>query len=426
MTRVRNSGADGVNIAIIGAGPYGLSIAAHLKACGLEFRIFGSPMHTWQTQMPKGMLLKSEGFASSIDDPDSVFTLEKYCKEGGISYADIGLPVPLEIFTSYGLEFQKRFVPELEDKQVVSVCQSSTGFEIRLEGGELVIARKVVVAVGISHYSHVPPVLSALPEEYVTHSSQHTNLDRFKGCEVIVVGAGASALDLAALLHQVGVSVQLVARKPVLRFLDPPRETPRSPLKRVLQPLTGIGSGWRSFFYANAPYAFHHMPERFRLNAVRQTLGPAAGWFIKDQVVGKVPFNLGFNITEANVQSGRAKLELNGIGGNRRTLVTDHVIAATGYKVDLGRLTFLNSDIQSRIKSVERTPKLSSNFESSVPGLYFVGPSSANAFGPLMRFAYGARFTARCLSKHLAKLASRKLAKRNIPSPAHAFDRGDT
>src|SRR5580704_12695153 len=94
-------------VAIIGAGPYGLSIAAHLKACGVDFRIFGSPMHTWTTQMPEGMRLKSEGFASSLYAPDSAFTLRDYCREQCIPYADLGLPVPLETFVAYGLRFQK-------------------------------------------------------------------------------------------------------------------------------------------------------------------------------------------------------------------------------------------------------------------------------------------------------------------------------
>src|SRR6266852_6499634 len=184
-----------IDVTIIGAGPYGLSIAAHLRPCGLKFRIFGSPMDTWMTKMPKGMRLKSEGFASSLYDPDSAFTLASYCKQEGIPYADMGNPVPLETFASYGLEFQKRFVPDLEDNLVVSMDRSLSGFDIRLDDGELVTARKVVAAVGISHFQYVPPVLSALPEEFVTHSSRHTSFGRFKGRDVTVIGAGASALD---------------------------------------------------------------------------------------------------------------------------------------------------------------------------------------------------------------------------------------
>jgi thioredoxin reductase len=411
------------DVVIIGAGPYGLSIAAHLKTRGLNFRIFGSPMHTWLTQMPRGMRLKSEGFASFLYDPAATFTLAQYCKERGIPYQDVGLPVPLETFAAYGLEFQKRFVPELENKLVVSVRRNSAGFEVGLEDGESVIARKLVVAVGISHFAYVPPVLSALSEEFVTHSSRHNSLDRFKGGEVVVVGAGASALDLAALLHQAGAAVQLVARKPKVRFHDPPETTSPTFWERLRNPLTGIGPGWKLYFYANLPLVFHRMPERFRFDAVRRILGPAPGWFIRDQVIGKVPFNLGVAITEANVQNGRVSLQLTDGAGSRRTLVTDHVIAATGYKVDLRRLTFLDADIQKGIRSIDQKPVLSSNFESSLPGLYFVGTSAANSFGPVLRFAYGAGFTARRLSQHLTRSVSRNSVRSTSVANVEVLDR---
>jgi thioredoxin reductase len=353
------------------------------------------------------MLLKSEGFASSLYDPQSSFPLGQYCRERGLSYADTGSPVPLKTFISYGLEFQKRFVPELEDTLVVSVERTNSAFRIVLEDGEELMAGKVVVAVGISHFSYLPPALAALPDEFVTHSSRHGALDRFQGREVAVMGAGASALDLAALLHQAGAAVQLIARKPVIRFHDPPDTKPRTWMDRARYPRTGIGPGWKLYFCAYAPSAFHHLPEAYRLRAVKKILGPAPGWFIKEKVVGKLPFHLGTNLTDASVRNGRVHLGLTKGDGSSATLVVDHVIAATGYKVDLERLTFLSSDIQSSVHTVEKAPVLSSDFESSIPGMYFVGTSAANSFGPLMRFAYGAGFTARRLASHLGKTASR-------------------
>ena len=397
-----------VDIAIIGAGPYGLSIASHLKARGVDFRIFGSPMQTWRTQMPKGMRLKSEGFASTLYDPESAFTLGQYCQQQGIPYADIGLPIPLETFISYGQEFQKRFVPQLEDKPVVSLDRTSSGFQISLADGEAVAARKVVVAVGISHFQHVPPVLSALPGEFVSHTSRHSTFENFQGREVAILGAGASALDVAALLHQAGASVQLVARKPVVRFHDPPGPIPRPLLERIQYPMTGLGPGWRSFFCTNAPLVFRQMPEWFRLEVVRKHLGPAAGWYVKDQVVGHVGFNLGLTLRETNLRGSRVQLHVADANGTGRTLEADHVIAGTGYKVDLRRLTFLNP-VTPAIRSVDHTPFLSPQFESSIPGLYFVGAAAANTFGPLLRFAYGAKFTAPRISKHLARSARRHL-----------------
>ena len=395
-----------IDVAIIGAGPYGLSLAAHLRARDVQFRIFGSPMQTWLQHMPQGMRLKSEGFASSLSDPDSTFTLGQYCKQEGLPYADLGLPVHLETFCAYGLEFQRKFVPELETRQVTSLRKTAGGFQIRVEGGETLAARRVVVAVGLSYYHHTPDILAALPAEFASHSRCHKTLDQFKGREVAVVGAGSSALDIAALLLQQGAYPHLVARKPEVRFHDP-SDPVRPLMERLRYPMTGIGPGWRSLFCTDAPLVFRHLPERTRLKFVRRHLGPAPPWFIKDEVVGKMPFNLGVNISKARVVNNRVSLELMNGAPNPRTLEVDHVIAATGYRVDLRRLAFLESKTFESIQSVEHTPALSANFESTVPGLHFVGTSAANSFGPLLRFAFGAGFAARRLSRHLAKTASR-------------------
>ena len=413
------------DVVIIGAGPYGLSIAAHLKRLGVNFRIFGNPMHTWLTHMPRGMRLKSEGFASSLYDPGSTFTLEVYCREKGIPYGHLGRPVPLEVFSAYGLEFQKRFVSDLENKLVDSVKRGEHGFVLRVEGGETINARRVVMAVGLTHYDKLPDELAGLPSSLVTHSSKHSSVDQFRGREVAVVGAGASALDLAALLHQAGARPQVLSRKRVIRFHDPPEKLEFSFLDQLRNPITGIGPGWKLFWCANAPLLFRQMPLEFRLDKVKTILGPAPCWFIKEQVVGKVPLIVDVSITGASVQNSRVVLQLTDSAGNKKSLTTDHVIAATGYRVDLRRLAFIDADLQSAIRSVDYTPVLSSNFQSSVPGLYFVGASAANTFGPLLRFAFGAGFTAKRLSKHLAKSAVHREATTGTSTSIESTDRDE-
>jgi len=391
------------DVAIIGAGPYGLSIAAHLAAADVNFRIFGKPMHTWAAEMPRGMRLKSDGLASSLYEPTSQFSLKAYCKEKGLSYADVGLPVPLETFVAYGLEFQKRFVPNVEDNGVVSLRREGGNYQIGLNDGEVFSARRVVVAVGLSYYQYLPPVFASLPDTYVTHSSKHKTLDRFKGRDVIVVGAGSSALDIAALLYQAGARARVVARAPMIRLYDP--APPPGLLKRMRAPLSGLGRGWKIYLCANAPLVFRLMPQEFRLDKVRKILGPSPAWFIKKDIDGKVPLCTGLSIQGARVENGRVKLDVTDKAGVAQTFEADHLIAGTGYKVDLRRLPFFDCEILEQIRSVENTPVLSSNFESSLTGLYFVGTSAANTFGPLLRFAVGAKFTARRLSRHLARSA---------------------
>src|SRR5690242_1982454 len=197
-------------ITVIGAGPYGLSVAAHLRARGIEFRVFGSPMHSWRRLMAAGMFLKSDGFASNLHDPDRRFTLKRFCAENDLPYEAVDFPVPLDTFTNYGLAFQQRFVPDVEDKEVVALDRSpGDGFLLQLDDGETVAARQVVVAVGITYFSHIPAGLAHLPPHTISHSSDHHDLSRFKGRDVSVIGAGASALDLVAALHDAGAEVRL-------------------------------------------------------------------------------------------------------------------------------------------------------------------------------------------------------------------------
>ena len=143
-------------IVIVGAGPYGLSVAAHLRRHGLPFRIFGSPMQSWRSNMPAGMFLKSEGRASSLSDPAGSYTPKAPCEQHGLSYGDYGVPVPLETFSDYGLKFQQRVVPDLEDTRVLALHPSADGYELQTATGELVAAKSAAVAVGISHFRHLP------------------------------------------------------------------------------------------------------------------------------------------------------------------------------------------------------------------------------------------------------------------------------
>jgi thioredoxin reductase len=404
-----------LEIAIIGAGPYGLSVAAHVRRMGVSFRVFGRPMDSWLAHMPKGMMLKSDGFASNLDDPGNEFTLGRFCSERGIEYADSGVPVQLDTFSAYGLAFRERMVPELEDKFVVSVERLPDGFRLQLEDGEVFTARKIVLAIGVTHFAHTPASLASLPAEFVSHSYAHYNLEPFKGRDVAVVGGGSSATDLAALLNEAGAMVQLVARQPLV-FHNKSMGKSRTLWEQVRHPRSGLGPGLKSRFFANSPEIFHAMPESYRLHAVKTHLGPAGGWFIKDKVVGRLPVLTGYTPERSEIKDGRVSLRLRAEDGTQREISTEHVIAATGYKVDVERLKFLSPEIRSSINTVESTPILSSNFESSVPGLYFVGLAAANSFGPVMRFAYGAAFAARRVARAAAKSGAKERAAAPEPS----------
>ncbi len=388
------------DVAIVGAGPYALSLAAHLAARNVDHVMIGTPMAGWMTGMPKGMQLKSEGFASSLFDPGSRFTLKRYCGENGIGYADIDKPVDIATFIAYGLDFQRQATLGVEKDQVTSLDRAPGGFVLRLAHGGSLHCRRAVLATGIKPFHHRPEPVEGLPAELSTHASDHHALDGFAGRDVTVLGGGSSAIDLAALLHEAGATVRLVARRGSL-YIHTRSIWPRPLWERVRHPMSGIGPSWRSFLFTNLPFAFHHLSEERRLRIVKNHLGPAAGWFMNGRL-DNVTKLLGYRLDAAAVSGDRVRLDLAAPGGAPRSIMTDHVISATGYRIDVRRYDFLSDTLRAQMATVTNTPILSSRFETSVPGLFVIGPATANSFGPVMRFVVGAGFTAQRLGRHLA------------------------
>lgn len=388
-------------VAIIGAGPYGLSIAAHLQSAGTDFRIFGKPMHRWRREMPEGMFLKSEGCASSLSDPEGRWTLAQFCSDKGYAYADRGLPVSLEVFSEYAMSFQRTLVPDLEELMVTSVDQLHNKFQLRLADGSRLQVSRVVVATGLEHTAYIPPVFARLPPESLSHSSEHRNLSRFKGKDVTVIGAGQSALETAALLFEEGASVRVLVRKPAVAWNQPPKMD-RSLYRRLFRPMSGLGEGVQLWLYSSAPEVFRHFPQSFRLRKVKTVLDAAGAWWLRNRIDGRVRISTGCFATSAEVRGGRAALRVGDTDGQVTDLITDHVIAATGYRFDVRNLPFLSADLKSRLRTEDMRPVLTRDFESTVPGMYFTGIASANSFGPAMRFIDGTAYTARSVSRHIA------------------------
>lgn len=387
-------------VAVVGAGPYGISIAAHLRAAGVDLRIFGSPMKRWRRQMPRGMFLKSEGFASNLSDPARRCTLAHYCYQMGVPYGHVGWPVPLEVFTQYALAFHKQLMPDIEDVLVERIEKEAGWFRVHLAGRASLRARKVVVAVGLEHAAHVPPELTALPPELTSHTSALHDLSPFFGKDVTVIGAGQSALETAALLSEQGASVRLLVRGPSLAWNPLSRIGDPTSFERLRSPASALGSGLQLWTYSNLPALFRYLPRAIRFERAKHVLGPAGAWWLKERVAGLTVL-LEHVVAKAEARGGRAILHIRQRDGQLIHLATDHVIAATGYRFAVDSLPFLGSTLKSLVRTERQAPVLSSNFESAVPGLYFTGLASAASFGPAMRFLHGADFTARRISSHL-------------------------
>ena len=401
--------SDLIDVAVVGAGPYGLSIAAHLRHTGMTTRVFGLPMHLWRASMPAGMFLKSQGFASNISAPGGAHTLRAFCRSTERDYGDYGVPVPLETFAAYGRDFQRTLVSDLEEVLVTDVARldgNGNGdgtYELRLADGRRPRARNVVIASGVEHFADVPEPLSALPGHLCSHSSAHSDLGALRGRDVIVVGAGQSALESAALLHESEASVRVVARAGQLTWNGPPLSPDRPLARRIREPEAALGSGWATWFYTNHPNVYRRLPADERVRRARTALGPAGACWLRSRIDGRFPVLLGHTLigAEPEPSGDRVRLRVRAADGER-VLTADHVIAATGYRAELSRLHFVGSPLREKVRTVGGAPWVGRDFQSSVAGLFFVGPAVAATFGPVMRFVHGTHFAASTVSRHLA------------------------
>ncbi len=400
MRQAADHGIHPDEVAIVGAGPYGLSLAAHLAAAGVRFRIFGSPMQMWRERMPRLMHLKSEPFATDLYDPGRTYPLSRFCEERGIPYRDVGLPVSLDTFCAYGLEFQRRFVPDLDTRTVTRVARSGRSFEVEIDGGETARFGRVVLAVGISHFGHVPDEFAHLPPALLSHSADNGDLFRFAGKRVAVIGGGSSAIDCAVMLAAVGAETHLVTRRDGLSFHAPPG--PRTLRQKLRWPMSTVGPGWRGVLCTRFPDLFHLMPEEFRLEVTRRFLGPAPCWFTREPFERDVALHRSVRDLALSERDGAVSLRFTA-NGAPSSLEMDHVIAATGFRADLRRLPFLDPALAGAVRQVGHTPVLDRGFQSTVPGLFFTGVSAANSFGPRVRVAGGAGCAARPLPTRLAR-----------------------
>ncbi|MEU7257768.1 FAD-dependent oxidoreductase [Streptomyces rimosus] len=393
-------------VAVIGAGPYGLSTAAHLRARGVPVRVFGRPMVSWREHMPAGMLLKSTPMASSIDTPQAGHSLHDFCDAvGERRYESDWDIIPVETFVRYGDWFQQRLVPDLEQVRVVSADRRAGGFEVKLDSGEQFRARAVVVATGLTGFARLPRELAAAvpdgpsPTGPVSHSSQHHDLSVFAGRDVVVIGAGQSALESAVLLAENGArSVRIVARgRTAVGFGAPPDRQPK------LRPRTPFGNAWSLYAFTYYAGGFRHLPAPARRYLVRRVLGPLGAWWLRERFVGRVQVTAGRQVVRARVEDGRPVLTLRGPDGRTGELAADHVLAATGYQVDLAAMDFLGQGLRTGVAVSGGGPRLDAGFGSSVPGLYFTGLPAAASFGPVMRFVCGTEFASRRLAGAVAE-----------------------
>jgi hypothetical protein len=346
--------------------------------------------------MPRGMLLRSAWHASSISDPNGHMTLDAYEGQSGRS-----LPRPLSgsEFVSYGRWFQRSAVPSLDTRVVTAIEQQGDGFTVALEDGEQMAARRVVVATGLRRFPHRPREFDRLAPGLAPHSMDVTEPDRFRGRSIAVIGSGQSAVETAALVHEAGGEVELIARAPAIRWLTRSARLHggNRAIEYLLYAPTDVGPPGLSWVVA-LPNAFRRLPRKTQDRLAYRAIRPAAAGWLVDRT-GGVKLTLGRRIVSADSALDAVTLTLDD-GSNRRV---DGLVLGTGYSVDVTRESVLGGSIRDRIRLNGGHPVLRRGMESTVPGLHFVGAYAAYSFGPVMRFVSGTKFSARNVAEQIAR-----------------------
>jgi NADPH-dependent 2,4-dienoyl-CoA reductase/sulfur reductase-like enzyme len=377
---------------VIGAGPYGLTVAAHLRHRELPAVVLGTPMTFWH-EMPAGLCLKSSWSASSLVDPRRAFDLDRYVAETGEEARE---PIPLRFFTDYCAWFQRKAVGPVEETRVRSLARAGGSFWLDLTDGRALEAARVVVATGIAAFPHLPAFASGLPPGLATHSLRLGDPARFRDARVAVVGSGQSGLESAALLHEAGARVELITRGPVLWVSR--RLYQLHPLVRhLLYAPSDVGPAGVSRI-VDRQLLMRRLPAGSRRSLTRRSVRPAGASWLRRRVEGVIPVTPHTAVRETAPGGAGVRLTL----GDGSTREIDHLVLGTGYRPRLEGLDFLSPDLCREVEAVDGLPRLNRWFESSVPGLHFVGGLAEHDFGALCRFVAGAGLAGRQVAARAA------------------------
>ena len=385
------------DMVILGAGPYGLAAGAHLgQVKGLEVQVFGEPMDFWKSHMPEGMFLRSPWAGSHISDPQMALTMDAFreqCANG------IPKPIPLDTFVEYGLWFQRKAVPGVDRRKVTLIEKDSNNFRLTLEDGEVWKTRRVVVAGGIGPFARRLPQFDGLPSRFVTHASDQRDIRRFQGKRVVVIGGGQSALESAALIHEIGGEVEVIIRERAVHWLGmrAKKILRLGPLGWLLYSPFDVGPAGVSRIVAS-PDLVKYFPRAVQDGFRKRALRPAGSRWLVDRFK-HIKVTTGRSVETAVLEGEKLRLRLSD-GGSR---VVDHVLSGTGYRVDVSRYPFIPPELSKQIVQANGFPKLTLGFESSVSGLHFLGAPASWTFGPLLFFVAGSDYAARTLARHMAR-----------------------
>jgi thioredoxin reductase len=359
-----------VELLVIGAGPYGLSTAALAEERGVDTLVVGRPMGFWRENMPAGMFLRS-GSQWHID-AGGVHTLEAYLEERSTSREEVD-PIPIRVFLDYCDWFRRVKGVDVCEDLVDDLALCDMGFDATLRNGEHVVARAVVCAPGIRHYAHAPDWAQAVPAERAAHTCDLVRFDDVAGSRVLIVGGRQSAYEWAALIREHGAArVDIVHRHDVPRFDRISWQFVDVHVERTIN----VHGYWRNLAAPEQEAIARWFWAAGRLT-LEHWLTPRLDWAGLHRWPG----------TEV-VEVARSDSELHVALSNSERLAVDRLVFASGYRADLTRVPYL-AKVVGQIEQANGFPVLDEAFATNLAGLYIVGFSSIQDFGPFFGFVRG-------------------------------------
>jgi len=386
------------DLLIIGAGPFGLAIAAQAAHAGINHLIVGKPMEFWRKHMPKGMYLRS-----ACDwhlDAQNEHTIERFLETQGKTSHDVE-PLGLDFYLSYvdWFQQQKKIQPRAVHIQRLDHSSTTNHFVATTVDGDTIHARRVVLAPGFKHFTNIADELkSRLPAGRFLHTCEFTDFSESAGRRYLIIGGRQSAYEWAALLIEAGAAAVHLSHRHASPTFE---EADWSWVNTAVDNMVENPNWFRNLSQAEKDAIAQRLWAEGRLK-----LEPWLGPRVQNERVHVWPHTEVSSYRER--ENGELAVELT----NGETVVVDQIILATGYKVNIANLPVLASgNILPLLKTRNGFPELDDHFETSVPGLFITSMPAGQDFGPFFGFTVAVRASAQLICDRLSGAPANRLGQ---------------
>ncbi len=386
-------GSTKTELLIIGAGPFGLALAAQAQHEDIDHVIVGKPMEFWRSNMPKGMFLRSA--CDWHYDAQDVHTIEAYLQSRGQTPRDVE-PLSVDFYLTYVDWFQKQKNIQSLPISIERLDSSNEHFVATTANGDVINANNVVLAPGFRHFAHIPEELKAkLPPGSFQHTCDYVDFSDAANKRYLLIGGRQSAFEWAALLLEAGATAVHLSHRhasPAYAVAD------WSWVKPLVDNMVEDPNWFRRLSQKEKDDISYRMWSEGRLK-----IEPWLESRLRNERVKVWPHTE--LVSCVPNESGEFEVRLT----NEEAITVDKVVLATGYKVDLARLPVLAAgNLLERIETRNGFPVLDDHFETTVPGLFITSMPAVQDFGPFFGFTNSVRTSAQLIIARLCSESARR------------------